>query len=543
MNNINSINGNEIYQIMQDLCNFGYRRAGTENAIRAEKYIYEKFKEIKGLEVEFEEFTFPRWNPVNYELCVIADKTPLVPRNQVIETVPYFLSGSTGPKGIMAEVVYVGNGTSHDFEDLDVENKIILIEGKMILNFHSTHHETLFNSLKIAKDKGALGAICINNSPEDSISYLFFGSIFGWKKRLPALSVNNIDGYYLKTLCTKKNGKLTVKFLLDVKKEKGFSNFIIGTLPGKKDDVILIGTHIDSTFTGAIDNAGANAGLILLAKYFAQVPLEKRKKTLIFVGWTGHELGLIGVNKFVKMHQDYLNKISTFIMLDGFASKGYYNQADGAVVETGMDEKRGLFISDNPVLIPHVLDAVLKYKLLPAAYVSAKQLPVSDLSPFILSNVPSIMIIGKPIYYHTKYDTVEKCTPDQLERSAKAHAEIIEKILEIPSEKIKEADGTLEDLSEFIEKKDGIIKPTVFFSVMPHPIPEKFAAAFFPTVFNCPESITLKFDWDFGDGATSSSIITRHSYEKAGTYEVIFTITDNYGNISSSKQKIRVIKK
>jgi len=230
-------------------------------------------------------------------------------------------------------------------------------------------------------------------------------------------------------------------------------------------------------------------------------------------------------------------------MLDGFASKGYYNQADGAVVETGMDEKRGLFISDNPVLIPHVLDAVLKYKLLPAAYVSAKQLPVSDLSPFILSNVPSIMIIGKPIYYHTKYDTVEKCTPDQLERSAKAHAEIIEKILEIPSEKIKEADGTLEDLSEFIEKKDGIIKPTVFFSVMPHPIPEKFAAAFFPTVFNCPESITLKFDWDFGDGATSSSIITRHSYEKAGTYEVIFTITDNYGNISSSKQKIRVIKK
>ncbi|MFX1238878.1 MAG: M28 family peptidase, partial [Promethearchaeota archaeon] len=54
------------------------------------------------------------------------------------------------------------------------------------------------------------------------------------------------------------------------------SNTIIGTLPGKSEDIILIGTHTDSTFTGAFDNAAANSGLIFLAKYYANIPLENR---------------------------------------------------------------------------------------------------------------------------------------------------------------------------------------------------------------------------------------------------------------------------
>ncbi|MFB0562805.1 MAG: M28 family peptidase [Candidatus Lokiarchaeia archaeon] len=536
------VSGQELYQIMRELCEFGYRRSGTPAAEKAEKYIYQKFKEAGLPEVDSKSFSFTHWWAEKYELNILSKGTPGVPSDQSIETFPIYFSSSTKPEGITAEMVYAGYGTATDFESTDVKDKIVLIDSKMILNFYPTF--AVFGSLNLAKEKGALGLVAINGSPTDAISYIFLGAgVEGWENRLPALSVNNDDGNYLKSLCTRNQGKLTVKLIEEVKTEPAESNMILGKLPGKTDDIILIGTHTDSTFTGAVDNAGANAGLITLAKYYAQIPLEKRDKTMVFVGWTGHEAAFIGVNNFVKMHQDMLNKIVTFIMLDGFGSKGWYNQADGGAVETGLDEKRGLFISDNPVLIPFVLKATLKYNLLPAAYVSAKQLPVSDLAPFIIAGVPSIMLIGKPIWYHTKYDTPDKCTPDQLERTAKAHIHIIDKIHETPTQKIKKANNTLTDIKTFITKKKGIPPPTGSFTVTPHPVIEGKPAVFHVTVFTAPESIILDLNWDFGDGNTNKLPIAVHTYNKAGTYETTLKYIDNYGNTNTTKKLVRVIKK
>lgn len=535
-----NINGEEIYQILKDICKFGYRRIGTPEALNAEKYIQQKLIEVGIPDTKLEEFEFPKWTPNKFELTILSERTPLIASNIVIDTFPYWSTGSTGLNGIEGELVYVGNGTSVDFKSLDVKDKIVLIEGKMLLNFHTTHSALSFNSQNLAREAGALGVICINGSPLESISYLFNSSIHGWKRRLPALSIRNSDGKFLKNLCIKS--KVQVKLILDVKKEEGKSNIIIGTLPGKSDDIILVGTHTDSTFTGAIDNASANAGLIALAKYFSEIPLNKRDKTIIFAGWSGHEAGLIGVEKFVKTHKDLLPKISAFIMLDGFASNGYQNQVDGGVIKTGLDEQRGLFVSDNAVLLPVVMEAVLKYRLLPAAYLSAKKLPVSDLSPFIFSNVPSIMIIGKPIWYHTLHDTIDKCTPEQLERSGKAHAQIISNILEIPHKSIKDADGKLTNIREFIKKKEGFSSPSGTFMVFPYPIVQNFSTFFVPLPFQNPDSIIMDVTWDFGDGESNSILLTRHEYKKPGTYEASCTFTDNYDNRFTIKKKVYVIK-
>lgn len=543
MTDFENISGQEIYQNVIEICEFGFRRAGTPIAIKAEKYVYQKLNEAKLPDVKLEEFKFTRWWAEKHELKIVAKGTHSVPSDQIIETVPFHLSGFTEPEGIVAEMVYAGNGTTMDFKTTNVKDKIVLIEGVMLLNFSPSHRGEIFNSLDLAKKYGALGAVFINNSPLDGITYLKFNEVRGWKRRLPALAINNFDGHYLKSLCTRNQGKLTIKFTLDAKTEKATSYIVIGTLPGKTDDIILVGTHTDSTFTGAIDNAGGNAGLIALAKYFAQIPLDKRDKTMIFAGWTGHEAGLIGTNQFHKMHQEMLKKITTFIMLDGFGSKGYYNQSEGGVIETGYDEKRGLFVSDNSVLLPIVMEAAFKYNLLPAGYVSARQFPVSDLPPFIFAGIPSILIIGKPIFYHTKYDTIDKCTPDVLERTAKAHVYIINKIHETPASKIKESDAKPLDINTFIIKKDGATPPHGSFAIIPQVATEGFPALFYPTILIAPESIVMKLEWDFGDGEKSNLMLTRHAYEKAGTYEVTLKAIDNYENLSTTRRLIRVIEK
>jgi len=540
MTDFKSINGEELYQILKDICEFGYRRIGSPEAINAEKFIRDKLIDAGITDAKLEEFEFPKWTPKNHELKILAEGTPLITSDCIIDTFPYWSTGDTGLEGVKGELVYVGNGTSVDFANTDVKDKIVLVEGKMLLNFHSTHSSLSFNPQKIAKDAGAIGLIFINGSPLDSISYLFNSSLHGWKTRLPALSINNYDGIYLKSLFTKST--VQAKLILDIEKEKGKSNIIIGSLPGKSDDIILIGTHTDSTFTGATDNASGNAGLIALAKFFSKIPLEKRNKTIMFAGWSGHEAGLIGVERFYKTYKDMFNKISTFIMLDGIASHGYKNQVDGGVIRTGLDEQRGLFISDNTILLPVVMDATLKYNLLPAAYVSAKKLPVSDLSPFIISNVPSIMIIGKSIWYHTIHDTIEKCTPDQLERSAKAHAQIILELLDIPSKKIKDADGKLTNIRDFINKKEGISPPSGTFMVFPYPIVEGYPSFFVPIMTHAPDSIVMEITWNFGDGDSNSILLTRHEYEKAGTYEASCTYTDNFDNTFKIKKTVQVIK-
>ena len=532
-------NGVEMLQIVEDLCNFGYRRSGTPPADKAEKYIYDKLKESGIDDVVFETLNFTRWWPEKHELTIISEETPGVSEDQVIETFPAWFSGSTPQEGITAEVVYVGFGTKSDFIEVDVKDKIALIDGKMILNFYPTHNERLFNTIGTAKKKGALAVICTNDSPLHSISYI----IPSLEGSIPVLSISNPDGEYLKHLCTRYHRKLNVNFIEISKEAPATSNTIIGTLPGKSEDIILIGAHTDSTFSGALDNAAANSGLIFLAKHYAKIPQEMREKTMLFVGWTGHECGSVGSKLFVEMHKEMLPKITTYFLLDGFGCNGYYNGANEGVIPTRLDERRGLFITENPLLLSFTLDAVMKYKLLPAVYVSACSFPVADLPPFVEKDVPSILIIGKPILYHTKLDTIDLITPDQLERSIKAHVEIIDKIQATPTHDIKIADGNLTDISQFITKKEGMVSPSATFYVVPEILTAGVMAIFVPSVLLSPESVILSFKWEIEDSMTSDSILMIRNFRKPGSYKVSFTIKDNFGNENSYSKVIRVLEK
>lgn len=534
-----NFNGEEILEIVKDLCDFGYRRAGTPPADKAETYIYEKMKAVGIEDVRKEKMNFTRWWPEKHELTIISASTPGVLEDQVIETFPAWFSLPTPPEGITAEVVDVGYGTKSEFDEIDVKGKIALIEGKMILNFFPSHHKRLFNTVGTAKKRGALAVILINGSPLDAISYI----APNLEPIHPILSISTPDGTYLKHLCSKFHKKLTVKFLIRTGTGPATSNTIIATLPGKTDDIILVGAHTDSTFTGALDNATGNAGLVIIAKHFAEIPIEKREKTMIFVGWTGHECGSIGSKTFVEMHDEILSKTTTFILLDGFGCNGYYNQVDGAIISTNLDERRGLFISENGVLLSYVLDSVLKYKLLPAAYVSARALPAADLPPFTAKDIPSILIIGKPILYHTKYDTIDIITPDQLERSAKAHIEIIDKIHNTPSDKIKNADQKLTDIKQFITKKEGLTSPLIYFHTVPEILTAGNLALFIPSVIISPQGVLLSVEWEFDDGMKSDRIIMIRSFRKPGNYKVKIKVVDNFGNVGIQEKIVRVIKK
>ena len=122
---------------------------------------------------------------------------------------------------------------------------------------------------------------------------------------------------------------------LDVVRETKPTRNVLGLVEGSdpklKDEVIVIGAHYDhlglgdehslaesrepAIHHGADDNASGTAGVLELAQYLA-VHREKLGRSVLFMGFSGEELGLLGSNYWTKHPTIPLGKVVGMINLD-----------------------------------------------------------------------------------------------------------------------------------------------------------------------------------------------------------------------------------
>lgn len=105
------------------------------------------------------------------------------------------------------------------------------------------------------------------------------------------------------------------------------SSNVIGVVPGveKPNEYLFITAHYDHLgrlgdsyyFPGANDNASGVALVLALAKHFQRHPLTR---TLVFIGFSGEEQGLMGSRYFVENTSIPLDQIRFLINLDMVAS-------------------------------------------------------------------------------------------------------------------------------------------------------------------------------------------------------------------------------
>ena len=55
-----------------------------------------------------------------------------------------------------------------------------------------------------------------------------------------------------------------------------------------------------------------------------------------------------------------------------------------------------------------------------------------------------------------------------------------------------------------------------------------------------PNGSIVAYDWDFGDGATSTQVAPTHTYAANGTFNVTLTVTDNEGAIDHQTTSVQV---
>jgi Zn-dependent M28 family amino/carboxypeptidase len=123
-----------------------------------------------------------------------------------------------------------------------------------------------------------------------------------------------------------------------LKEDTLYSNNVIGIVPGTdsllRDEYIVVGGHLDHVAqqqgkpcNGADDNASGSAGVMEIARAVAMNPC---KRTVVFVTWSGEEMGLLGSSYFLESGIIPKDKIKFNLNMDMIGRTGKGNESTRA---------------------------------------------------------------------------------------------------------------------------------------------------------------------------------------------------------------------
>ena len=449
----------EILSWIKIICDMGYRRPGSEADHKVENFLVQILKEFGVSDIKRDELEVPLWEPEIWKFVIEL--------NQKKEEIPSFFlvyTDFTGSEGISGELIYIQSGREIDFQKNDVNGKIAVIDfrnppltiaplAKFALYIHdpentipdkSSHPATFryvnWESFYRAYENGAIGVIGILKDHPGGIKEYFFpaDNTASDPRPIPGLYIGRDDGKELKKLLRKSKDKTIIGTIVQTgKKSQGTTSNILGFIPGKTDDVILISSHHDAPFNNAVQDASGSGIVLALAKYFAQFPQGTLNKTLLFLFTAGHFYEEIGGKVFVeKYRNDLLPKIFTSIHIEHIAKE--YLEKDGKLVSTGYPEPRAIFVADSRPLISFVKDAVIKHDLQRLLILPTDN-PLgvaTDGRPFHDANLPVISLASAPFYIYNPIDTIEKLAVEEFEPLTKAFIDIIHSLDKISQKEL-----------------------------------------------------------------------------------------------------------
>ena len=172
---------------------------------------------------------------------------------------------------------------------------------------------------------------------------------------------------------------------------------IPGTDPKLKDEVVMVGAHLDSwhASTGATDNAAGSAVVMEAARIIQSLNLKPRR-TIRVALWSGEEQGLYGSTNYVKQHFGEMKNGSLSKGKDYEKLSAYFN------LDNGTGRIRGVYLQGNSAVRPF-----FESWLSPFADLDAKTLTISntggtDHLPFDAIGLPGFQFIQDEIEYGTR---------------------------------------------------------------------------------------------------------------------------------------------
>lgn len=355
-------------------------------------FLEEKLLEYGVVDNMRNSWTFDRWDtsdtPTNWSL---------VSNGSTVRVANYgAYSGSTGPEGVTADMIYY----DHDNPPDSIEGKIVVIPTRphptepysqdYLINYtfndyeYATDADTLpapFEFVdpsvsftfdiwwqlaqrldQIARDGGAAGAVIVYDMAFDRTEGLYTFPVPTLYDS-PTLILSREDG--AKVIADAKAGKAaTLRLEATLAPAQAYQ--LIAHLPGRnygtpEDEQIVLINHTDGP---SITQDNGALGLLAIVKYFSNIPQEHRPRTLtLFLDCRHYIPGMEGAHSepsWLHRFPEAREKIVGVIQAEHLGEMDY-REVDGRIEPTGHAEQSYLWSRNNPLLIDAAIEAVKKH--------------------------------------------------------------------------------------------------------------------------------------------------------------------------------------
>lgn len=442
------ISGDEIYRWLSELTEFSNqsrrdghimwgRIMGSPYERRAAEWLSGKLKSFGIESVELDSVPLAaQWNPTEVELTLLGSSSDGAPQQDYRLTSAMAGFGSVqssdgkGGKSIEAPLVYVGLGTKADLMGRDLEGKIVLIHGRAWGG--GVIDSSAGATARIAKS-GALATVSLIDRPGNGKFLARGGRI------IPHMNLGFIDGTYLRKVIENSDpdNPPRLRMTLRTEEKKELSTSVVSAMiPGTVDETILIQAHLDGFWAAISDNGNGVASVLALAKYYASLPLEKRRRNIQILISGGHEDGSVGSGYFARTRPEILKKTVFALELEHVASKQINETITYHWEMTNTEATVGIFVVDqSPLIVKAFRDAAEQFSIA----VNQTHLPFywGDIIGLMPSGVNAGGWTAGGFFYHNSLDSLDAVSPQALQRITAASAMVIDRMNQHSWEELK----------------------------------------------------------------------------------------------------------
>ncbi len=217
---------------------------------------------------------------------------------------------------------------------------------------------------------------------------------------------------------TEVNMEAEVKTKFQTKDLQGYNVIaeIPGTDPTLKDEVVMIGAHLDSwqAGTGATDNAAGSSVMMEVMRILKATGAQP-KRTIRIGLWSAEEQGLLGSRGYVK--KTFIDPTTNTPNAAHEKFAGYFN------IDNGTGKVRGIYLQGNEQCGPIFKSWLAPFNDLGAKTVTISNTGGTDHQSFDGVGLPGFQFIQDPIEYdtrthHSNMDVYEHLSEDDLKQIA-----------------------------------------------------------------------------------------------------------------------------
>ena len=399
---------------------FWGRIIGTSADAENARWLAAKFASAALTDVREQPFDLPpQWMPQSWSVSASAGgETRTLSSAQ-----PTYRSEATPAAGLDLEAVDLGLATDADLEGRDLTGKAVFFYSTDTMSRHSTASNGAWK--RIGEHHPA--AMFITLLIPGNLRLQFYPVGGG---QVPTFALGQEDGLAVRQMIAQSRGAVPhIRLRLDVQMTPNLKTSTVwGTLRGTTDENVVVVAHRDGWFEGANDNGTGVATLVGLAEYFSKLPASARRRTITFLGTSGHHDGTAESGTWLAAHKEQFAKTALIINCEHTAANQLvaYN---GSVRKANAASPEMWFVGGSQKLEQIALGAYRAFGV--PIYERGERSAGGEIGR-IQTLAPSLQLIDTGLYWHSDRETPDIIPADALAAATRAFAKIVADVDGVP---------------------------------------------------------------------------------------------------------------